>query len=324
MPNLVSVIVPIYNVENYLNKCIKSIVSQTYSNIEIILVDDGATDNCPGMCDNWAKKDDRIKVIHKNNGGLASARNAGMDIMSGDLFMFIDSDDYIDQDMIQCMVEGYKNNAVDVICCGIQKVFLDTDTIERDKYVPGTYKQQEAIRHLLLWDGFVRSYACGKLYRTKNYGDIRFLEELKYGEDTPFVYEVLKRSKRICQLPEIKYNYLQRNDSLVGNTYSHKKLLTIKAAQIVSDKCKKDFPELQAYADYHVAMDCYFIMNRLIMSGSEKEYCQDFRLLNNLMKKYSIFLIIRFNSLKKGIYWGILKYYPKAFRLKKYRKKPKN
>ena len=124
MQKLVSVIVPIYNVENYLNKCIESIVNQTYPNLEIVLVDDGATDNCPEICDNWAKKDDRIKVVHKNNGGLASARNAGMNIMSGELFMFIDSDDYIDQDMIQCMVEGYKSYTVDIVCCGMQKVFF--------------------------------------------------------------------------------------------------------------------------------------------------------------------------------------------------------
>ena len=98
---LISVIVPVYNVEKYLNKCIQSIVSQTYKNLEIILVDDGSPDNCPKMCDDWAAADSRIKVIHKQNGGLSSARNAALDIAVGDYLFFIDSDDYAEPDMVE-------------------------------------------------------------------------------------------------------------------------------------------------------------------------------------------------------------------------------
>ena len=111
--SLISVIVPVYKVEPYLNKCIESIVNQTYKNLEIILVDDGSPDNCPAICDSWAEKDSRIKVIHKENGGLSDARNAGMVHATGEYIAFVDSDDYIDPEMYQSlygvMVGRHKN-----------------------------------------------------------------------------------------------------------------------------------------------------------------------------------------------------------------------
>ncbi len=312
----ISIIVPIYNVEVYMTKCVESITNQTYKNLEIILVDDGSPDHCPEICDEWAKRDGRVRVVHKQNGGLASARNAGMDVMTGDLFMFIDSDDYIDEDAVQCMVEGLEKTNADVVCCGMRKVFPNTDRTELDRYAPGEYRQEEAIKHLLLWDGAVRSYACGKLYRTDLAGDIRFIEKLKYGEDTPFVYKVFSRSKRICQLPDVKYNYLQREDSLVGNTYAHRKLHTIKAAQIVSEQCKRDFPELNDYADYHVAMDCYIVLGGLVLAGADKKYPEDLRFLLDTMKQYPARLIAQKSSWKRGAFYKMAQRVPSVYRLK--------
>ena len=316
MNGTVSIIVPIYAVERWLPVCVESLINQTYSEMEIILVDDGSPDRCPEICDDWSKRDKRIRVVHKKNGGLASARNAGMDVMTGDLFMFVDSDDFLDKDAVQCMVDGLNRSEVDIVCCGIRKVFPDTDRTSPDRYTPGTYNQKEAIKHLLLWDGVVRSFAWGKLYRTDLAGNIRFLEELKYGEDTPFVYKALTRSNRICQLPDIKYNYLQRLGSLTGNTYSHKKLLTIKAAQIISEQCKMDYPELSDFADYHVAMDCYILLGGLVLSGVEKKYPEDSRFLCNIMKQYSVRLIAQKSSWKRGIFYGMAWRIPKVYRVK--------
>lgn len=109
---LISVIVPIYNVESYLNRCVESIVNQTYQNLEIILVDDGSPDNCPQICDDWARKDSRIKVIHKENGGLSDARNAGMNIATGEYISFIDSDDYVALDFCETMLLVIKKRTV--------------------------------------------------------------------------------------------------------------------------------------------------------------------------------------------------------------------
>ena len=122
----ISVIIPVYKVEEYINRCIKSVVNQTYDNLEIILVDDGSPDNCPVICDKWAEKDSRIKVIHKNNGGLSDARNMGMKIASGELIGFIDSDDWISKEMYQLLYENMKENESDISACGVKMVWEDT------------------------------------------------------------------------------------------------------------------------------------------------------------------------------------------------------
>ena len=120
MNPLISVIVPIYNVEKYLDKCIESIVNQTYKNLEIILVDDGSPDNCPAMCDAWAEKDSRIKVVHKENGGAGSARNAGLDVSSGEYIGFVDGDDYIDSDFYETLINKSRNGYYDIVTCGFK------------------------------------------------------------------------------------------------------------------------------------------------------------------------------------------------------------
>ena len=128
MEDLISVVVPIYNVENYIKKCVDSILSQTYKNLEIILVDDGSPDNCPQICDEYAQKDNRIKVIHKENGGLSDARNAGIDISKGKFITFIDSDDYIEKDYVEVLYNSIKENASDM-AIGSHKAIYDNGTI---------------------------------------------------------------------------------------------------------------------------------------------------------------------------------------------------
>ena len=122
---LISVIVPVYKVEAYLDRCVQSIVDQTYRNLEIILVDDGSPDNCPAMCDAWAEKDSRIRVIHKENGGLSDARNAGMAVTAGEFVGFVDSDDSIAPEMYQMLLERMNADGSDIAACGVEMVFED-------------------------------------------------------------------------------------------------------------------------------------------------------------------------------------------------------
>ena len=121
----ISVIVPVYEVEAYLDRCVQSIVDQTYTNLEIVLVDDGSPDNCGAMCDAWAEKDSRIRVIHQENGGLSAARNAGLAVATGDLIGFVDSDDYVSGDMYQLLWENMKTEGSDIAVCGVQMVYDD-------------------------------------------------------------------------------------------------------------------------------------------------------------------------------------------------------
>ena len=129
---LISVVLPIYNVENYLDRCINSIVHQTYDNLEIILIDDGSPDSCPQKCDEWAKKDNRIKVIHKKNAGLGMARNTGIENASGEYLCFCDSDDYIDLETINKAYEVAKKNNADIVTFGINEVSSDGNTLSAD------------------------------------------------------------------------------------------------------------------------------------------------------------------------------------------------
>ena len=119
MNELISIIIPIYKVEEYLDECISSVINQTYTKLEIILVDDGSPDSCPKMCDDWAKKDSRIRVIHKTNGGLSDARNAGIEVATGEYIAFVDSDDYIKPDMIAKLYAALCKEEADISACGI-------------------------------------------------------------------------------------------------------------------------------------------------------------------------------------------------------------
>ena len=129
MDKLVSIVVPVYNVDKYLDKCVNSIINQKYKNLEIILVDDGSTDESGKKCDLWAEKDNRIRVIHKENGGLSDARNVGIDNSKGYYISFIDSDDFIENDMIEVLLKEIKENNCDISICGYYKTYVDKDEI---------------------------------------------------------------------------------------------------------------------------------------------------------------------------------------------------
>ena len=147
---LLSVIVPVYNVEPFLDKCVQSIADQTYKELEIILVDDGSTDNSPKMCGLWSQKDNRIKVIHKKNGGLSSARNAGIDIAQGEVLSFVDSDDFIEPDMYETMITALQDSGKDIACCGrIVDLWGEREKREFSISEPKVYSRDEAIKEVL-------------------------------------------------------------------------------------------------------------------------------------------------------------------------------
>lgn len=213
---LISVIVPVYNVEHYLEKCIESICSQTFTNLEIILVDDGATDRSGAICDEWAQRDSRIRVIHKTNGGLSDARNAGIDVAAGSWFMFLDSDDFITPDTIERLYEAAAAHDCEMAVCNMVRIYDDGAT--EPFYAPTS--------ELTVWAGQQRfetlkqPSACNKLFRADLFRDVRFPKG-KFYEDT-FVYHVLAhRARRIALTGHDGYYYLSRRDSILGHpTYT--------------------------------------------------------------------------------------------------------
>ena len=214
----ISIIVPVYNVEDYLKKCIDSIVRQQYKNLEIILVDDGSIDNSGEICEKYAKEDDRIKVIHKKNGGLSDARNVGIENATGQYIGFVDSDDWIADSMYSYLKELIDTNNADISICGYYK-FTNCDEInlknvknEKNIYV---FDKQKAISELLKQEN-IQDYAWNKLYKIELFENIKYPYGRKM-EDTGTTYKLFDRAQRIVLGNEVQYYYLQRSNSIVNN-----------------------------------------------------------------------------------------------------------
>ena len=222
MDKLISVIVPVYNVEKYLCKCIDSILAQSYTNLEIILVDDGSPDNSPAICDEYANKDSRIKVIHLENGGLSAARNAGLDIASGDFIGFIDSDDYISPEMYKKLYEAMKAADADISICNFQKVDEAGKNIKTEETIEsGTLSSLQALTGLQGKNGVCFVYSWNKLFNRQIFDELRFPIG-RYCEDNYIAHILLNRARAIVCLNECMYFYTQRKGSIMNNTTSLK------------------------------------------------------------------------------------------------------
>ncbi|WP_413854238.1 glycosyltransferase family 2 protein [Candidatus Ruminimicrobium bovinum] len=207
---LISVIIPVYNVEKYLSRCIDSVINQTYKNLEIILIDDGSTDNSGKICDEYAIKDNRIKVIHKQNGGVSSARNIGLDVAKGNYIGFVDSDDYIENDMYEILYELLVRNQTDISCC-------NKFVLKKNKFVVSeSFPTKDGILSFddVLNDSKHDFYIWNKLFNKNLIGNVRFNEQLTLGEDLLFTYQVLQKIRNIAFYKEAKYYYCDNSNSI--------------------------------------------------------------------------------------------------------------
>ena len=214
---LVSIIVPIYKVEPYLRRCLDSIVNQTYTNLEIILVDDGSPDGCPQICDEYAAKDKRIVVIHKENGGLSDARNAGLNICKGQYISFVDSDDRVDEKYIENLINLAIKEKADITIS--ENLICKNKNISINKsYNTKVYTSKEAILHLLKINHIAFTVSWGKLYKRELFSSLRFPIG-KYHEDEVTTYILFYNSKKIAYTSEILYYYYQHAGSIVSTRH---------------------------------------------------------------------------------------------------------
>ena len=216
--DLISIIVPVYNVEKYIHQCVDSVINQTYKNIEIILVDDGSPDNCGRICDEYAAKDSRIKVIHKANGGLSDARNHGIEAAKGDWLMFIDSDDWIEPDMAQKLLGAAKKEDADMAVCGV--ILFD----ETKEYTPdyfclsqGVFSPKDIFRKNIP-TAFV--IACNKLFNKSLFSTYCF-ECGRIHEDEIAAHHLIGKCNRIIAIEDKLYHYRQVSGSIT-KTVTHK------------------------------------------------------------------------------------------------------
>lgn len=259
---LISVIVPVYKVEAYLDKCIRSIAEQTYTNLEIILVDDGSPDHCGEICDAWAKKDSRIRVIHKENGGLSDARNAGMSAATGALMGFVDSDDWVEPDMFRLLFAHLTESDSDIAACGIVMDYKD-GTAPRMLTMAGdaVMETREALM-ALMDDSRLKQPVCYKLYKRDLIKDIPFPVG-KCHEDAFWSYQAIARAKRVCIFDTPCYHYLQRGGSIMGSKFSLKRLDTLEAELKMLAFLREHHPDLVSFG----VVEAYMVYIGLMQGG---------------------------------------------------------
>lgn len=235
---VVSVIVPVYNIEKYIGRCIESILSQTYADLEIILVDDGSTDSSGAICDEYAEKDSRIKVIHQKNGGVSSARNRGLDVATGKYIGFVDGDDYILDSMYEKLVKIIGGEAISACTMG-----GNSGISVADRSFRRTFSAEDAVA-CLLQNRYLSISCADKLFRREVVGDIRFRQDIYHNEDLLFLYEVLKRSNVLEYTDDVCYFYRCRPGSAVNSPFDDRKMTLIDAWDYLKTDIEKSFPSL--------------------------------------------------------------------------------
>ena len=309
---LISVIVPVYSVEEYLEKCVNSIINQTYKNLEIILVDDGTPDNCGKICDEFALRDNRVKVIHKTNGGLSSARNAGLDIMTGDYVAFVDSDDWIEDNMYECLLNNLVEFDADMSFGGVADELEGENGYKIAKI--SDYGCKEPFSEDII-DAMRRYFhgtwaAWDKLYKASLFETIRFpVGEIN--EDEAIVIDLLSLCDKICYTPEVLYHYIKHKDSnsITSAPFSEKKLAWFRHCESNLKYIEKHYPELYFDAAYRYRGSIMWSLTEMALSEEYCGYRKDSQtLLQKLRERRTTFSQIPFYGMKEHIRYLILLY----------------
>lgn len=257
--SLISVIVPVYNVEKYLERCIDSLLVQTYKNLEIILVDDGSTDKSGKICDSYRVQDSRVVVIHKVNGGVSSARNVGIDSSRGEYIGFIDSDDWVDERMYEVLLRNLILYEADI--SDINSITIDHYEIIKNKAEKIDVKDgQDMLRDYFMLDKYS---VCRKLYKKSIIGNIRFPVG-KINEDICTNFKFLKNAKRIVKSSLIMYYYFSNPNSITGTVFKEKDFDLLDACNELIRETKNS-PELQKLAEVKLAISYYSLLGRYIL-----------------------------------------------------------
>ncbi len=283
----ISIIVPVYKVEEYLEKCVDSILAQTFTDIEVILVDDGSPDRSGVICDEYAAKDPRVKVIHKENGGLSSARNAGIEVAKGRYLGFVDSDDYIAPDMYQLLYEDITREQADLAICGIYDVYEGKEPIQKP-VIKKTTSAAEALL-VILQGNIISVHAVNKLYKRELFNRIRYPEG-KYHEDSYIIVDLLDQCQKVAINSEQKYYYYHRLGSINTETFSEKQFEFVDAWEQNETKLKGRGSAIEEAAHQRVCFANFLVLDKLLLSGELKNYNRGHELIRFLRKNFRFIL----------------------------------
>ena len=289
MNTLVSIIVPIFNVEKYLEHCLSSLCNQTYGNLDIVLVDDGSTDQSGNLIDLWSKKDKRIQALHKSNGGLSDARNYGLDFAKGEFVIFVDSDDYMSIDSIEYMLQIQKNLNSDIVIGAFIEVDENTNSELRvtQNAITINFTPEKAIEESLYRKYFGCS-ACGNLYRKKVIS--RQFPKGRLYEDLSVTYIFMSNASRITYTSKIVYYYRQRAGSII-HSFNISRIDYLKGAQELENFCKIHYPKLEGVCKCRVFSSAInFVIN--IDNNSKQNHLDLFLLAWREVKRTRIRVLV--------------------------------
>ena len=290
--DLISIIVPIYNVEKYLNKCVNSILEQSYKNIDILLIDDGSIDECPNICDMFEKKDPRIRVFHKKNGGLSDARNKGIDEAKGKYITFVDSDDYLDEHYIEILYNAMKKNNADLVVSGLKDYYEGYEIEESLENVSeNILTKQQVYRKMLLQEN-IDVNACGKIYKRQIFENLKYPKDMLY-EDIQIIDDVIEKCNIIVYTTYKGYNYLQRTGSIMYGKMSSRRMSLINKTDNIIELMKEQYPDNVDAAIKRYVYCNFHVLGRAILDNTF--YNESKTIKNNILK-------YRKNIFKENIY----------------------
>lgn len=312
---LISVIVPVYNVAQYLIPCITSILNQNYENIEIILVNDGSTDSSGKICEEFRLKDSRIRIVQKTNGGLSSARNAGLEIAGGDYISFVDGDDYIEQSMISDMYQYIKEMNADIVEVDFSIVKDNYYKKKKNRKFQIVLDKEAALKEFFKGNKIENS-VCNKLYRKSVIEGIRFIEG-KTSEDFPFNFEVIQNANRVyINKYRSYYNYVIRDNSIVNSGISSNFFDNINNFSYIEDRVEEDFKD---YVEAKLIREKIKTVRRLLSHDINRTYKTERVKYISDIRNYSIGSALKYLGLRQIVSLYLMKaspiLYEKIYRL---------
>lgn len=296
--HLFSIIVPVYNVEAYLDECIHSLVCQSYSNIEIILVDDGSTDSSGIMCDRYAEEDARISVVHKKNGGLSSARNAGLEYANGNYILYVDSDDYISLDFMELIEQQLLVKAFDMLIADKVEFIDGKDPKIKKKQRQNVVMTPEQALESVYYQELFDTNSWAKVMKAEIAKKNTFVEGILY-EDFKNIYKFISECNSVIYLPTPKYFYRQRSNSIMNSSFDDRKLILIDIAKENLDFVKGKYPDITDAVIRRYVYSNFHILGRTILIDQMHPKSEELR--NNILSYKSNILMNARISLKEKI-----------------------
>ncbi|OJG45055.1 glycosyl transferase, group 2 family protein [Enterococcus hermanniensis] len=278
---------PVYNVEKYLKKCVDSILAQTFTDFELILVDDGSPDSSGTICDEYAMKDSRVKVIHKENGGLSSARNAGIDSAKGKYLGFIDSDDYIAEDMYELLHNNIVKEEADLSICGIYHVYEGKKPSEKKKKYLILNRDEATV--LIFHGNQISDHAVNKLYKKSIFSELRYPQG-KYHEDSFTIVGILDKCEKVVVDTRQKYYYYHRDDSITSQTFSKKHLEYIDAWEQNEKKVSGRTKEIEEAAHQRVCFANFLVLDKIVNANLENQISETKEIVRYLRSNFSFIM----------------------------------